>query len=121
MPIKAQEPEFDFVRMMCRVKTNLDFFPQMALKNFLEKNKGHEVEIMDLLPKVKELMNKDKYYETTIYIFKDFSPDEMDLYTTLKWSDFMKKVEKAEKLMKEMNLPTYEKEIAEMLKVKKRC
>lgn len=116
--IIAEEPTPDFVRTMCTMKANLDFFPQMIVKNFLEKNKGHEDSVMDLVEKSKELMKKDRNYMTMMYIFKDFSQDEMSLYMTLKWSDFMKKVERAETRIRELELPTYEQELLEMIKNK---
>jgi hypothetical protein len=117
--ISAEELQPDLMRTLLRMRGNMEFFSQMAVKNYADNHKGRELESLDLLPRVKELMNKDKYYISTMYIFKDFSADEMDLYMTLKWSDFMKKVQMAESLMKELNLPTYEKEIELMLNEKK--
>ncbi len=96
----------------------MELFPQMIVQDFLEKNKGHETSVLELVAKVKELMNEDKYYLGVMDAFNDLSLDEMDLYMALVRSNFMKKVRVAEQNMKDLNLPTYEKELFMMVNEK---
>ncbi len=114
-PIAAEEPPFDLVRGMFLSRSISDFFSEMIVRDFLEKNQGYEEHAFYLASKVKPLMIADNRFEKLGYVVKDFIGDDLEIFMMLKRSGAMNRFQVAEQRLKDLELPTYEKELSSMI------